>query len=429
MKRIVALTWKDLTILRREKEALFWIFLFPLIFALFFGFLSGGGGGERGKLSLAVIDEDRSDGSRVLIEKLSNSDSLVIHEKSSNGEPFTPTAAKDAVRRGDMTAFLIVPNGYGQSAESFWEEGTPLEIGIDPARKAESGMLEGILMETVFSGLQGQFTDPKKAKANASKAMAALEQSNGIDPDQKKLLKSFLGEMERFMDQVRPEGMEHSPFAKGNKLKKVPVLPDEETKPKSAFELTFPSAVTWGMYGCVITFAISIVSERTKGTLVRLRMSPLSWSEIIFGKGLACFSVSVILAAVLIVSGRILFGVRVENWAGLVLAIVSAAFCYTGLMMALASIGKTERAVSGSAAGIFMPLAMIGGGMIPLLFMPEWMKVVSNVSPVKWNIQALEGAIWRGYSLVEMLLPCGVLAAIGLAGFFVGVKFLSRRVE
>jgi len=57
------------------------------------------------------------------------------------------------------------------------------------------------------------------------------------------------------------------------------------------------------------------------------------------------------------------------------------------------------------------------------------MKIVSNISPVKWNIQALEGAIWRGYSLAEMLLPCGVLAGIGLAGFFVGVKFLSRRVE
>jgi ABC-2 type transport system permease protein len=429
MKRIGALTWKDLTVLRREKEALFWIFLFPLIFALFFGFLSGGGGGERGKLHLAVIDEDGSDGSRALVEKLSKSDSLLIQDTTSDGKPLTAAMAKDGVRKGDITAFLVVPKGYGQSAESFWEEGTPLEVGIDPARKAESGLLEGILMETIFSGLQDQFSDPKKAKANATKALAALDQPNGIDPEQKKLLKSFLGEMGKFMDQVKPEGMERSPFAKGNKLKKVPILPEEDSKPKSAFELTFPSAVTWGMYGCVITFAISIVSERTKGTLVRLRMSPLSWSEIIAGKGLACFLVSVFLAVVLMLLGRILFGVRVESMAGLVLAILSAAFCYTGLMMALASFGKTERAVSGSAAGIFMPMAMIGGGMIPLLFMPEWMKVVSNISPVKWNIQALEGAIWRGYSLAEMLLPCGVLAGIGLAGFFVGVKFLSRQVE
>ena len=62
MNRIITLALKDLAVLAREKEALFWIFLFPLIFALFFGFLSGGGGGERGKLQLAVVDEDESAG-------------------------------------------------------------------------------------------------------------------------------------------------------------------------------------------------------------------------------------------------------------------------------------------------------------------------------------------------------------------------------
>ena len=231
------------------------------------------------------------------------------------------------------------------------------------------------------------------------------------------------------MGQVEPGGMERSPFGKANKLKKVPVQPEEESKPKSAFEVTFPSSVTWGMYGCIITFAISIVSERTRGTLTRLRMSPLSWAEIVAGKGLSCFLVSVFVATLLMVLGRLLFGVRVENIPGLVMAIVSAAFCYTGLMMALAGFGKTERAVSGSAAAIFMPLAMIGGGMIPLFLMPEWLRTVSIISPTRWIIQALEGAIWRNYSFVEMLLPCGVLVAIGLAGLGLGVKFLSRRVE
>ena len=429
MNRIITLAMKDLMVLRREKEALFWIFLFPVVFALFFGFLSGGGGGERGKLHLAVVDLDQSEGSNGLLEKLRKSEALQIHDKSTGDKPLTVEDARNAVRRGDWTAFLVVPKGYGQTADSFVPDGDPLEIGIDPARKAESGMLEGILMETVFSGMQDQFSNPKKAKANAAKAVSALDQADDMDPVQKKLLKSFLGEMEKFMGQVEPGGLERSPFGKSNKLKKVPVQPEEESKPKSAFEVTFPSSVTWGMYGCIITFAISIVSERTRGTLTRLRMSPLSWAEIVAGKGLSCFLVSVFVATLLMVLGRLLFGVRVENIPGLVMAIVSAAFCYTGLMMALAGFGKTERAVSGSAAAIFMPLAMIGGGMIPLFLMPEWLRTVSIISPTRWIIQALEGAIWRNYSFVEMLLPCGVLVAIGLAGLGLGVKFLSRRVE
>jgi ABC-2 type transport system permease protein len=376
-----------------------------------------------------VVDEDDSAGSRALLARLRKSDSLRVEDRLADGEPLTVEEARDAVRRGGLTAFLVIPEGYGKSAEAFWQEGPPLEVGIDPARKAEAGMLEGVLLEAVYAGVQEQFADPKVAKANAAKALRALDGAAGIDPQQKKALRSFLGELERFMDQARPEGMKRSPFAQANRLKKVPVLPDGGGKPKSAFELTFPSAVTWGMYGCVITFAISIVTERTRGTLVRLRMSPLSWAEIVAGKGLACFLVSAFVAVLLMVLGRLLFGVRVESPAGLALAIASAAFCYTGLMMALAGFGRSERVVSGAAAAVFMPLAMIGGGMIPLFFLPEWMKTVSNVSPVRWNIQALEGAIWRGYSLVDMLLPCGVLVGIGLAGFCLGVKFLSRQVD
>jgi ABC-2 type transport system permease protein len=424
MGRTVTLALKDLTLLRREKAALFWIFVFPLVFALFFGFLSGGGGGARGRLSLAVVDEDESAGSRALLRLAQR-----VEDRSADGGPLAVDEARDAVRRGDLTAFLVIPKGYGQAAEAFWQEGAALEVGIDPARKAEAGLLEGVLTEAVYAGVREQFADPKAARASAAKALRALDQAPGIDPQQKDALRSFLGGLEQFLDQAGPDGMRHSPFARADRITKVPVLPDEAGRPRSAFELTFPSAVSWGMYGCIITFALSVVAERTKGTLVRLRMSPLSWAEIVAGKGLSCFLVSAFAGVALMALGRLLFGVRVGSPAGLAAAVVAAAFCYTGLMMALAAIGRTERVVSGAAAAVFLPLAMIGGGMIPLFFLPGWMRTVSNVSPVKWTIQALEGAVWRGYSPADMLVPCGVLVGIGLAGFGLGVNLLARQVD
>jgi ABC-2 type transport system permease protein len=63
---------------------------------------------------------------------------------------------------------------------------------------------------------------------------------------------------------------------------------------------------------------------------------------------------------------------------------------------------------------------------VPLLFLPSFMKVLSHFSPVKWSILALEGSIWRGFTLSEMLLPCGVLIAIGLACLAIGAFTLSR---
>ena len=69
-----------------------------------------------------------------------------------------------------------------------------------------------------------------------------------------------------------------------------------------------------------------------------------------------------------------------------------------------------------------MPLTMFGGGMIPLFVMPAWMQTVSNLSPVKWGILALEGATWRGFSAAEMALPVGVLVLAGVAGLGLGVR-------
>ncbi len=109
------------------------------------------------------------------------------------------------------------------------------------------------------------------------------------------------------------------------------------------------------------------------------------------------------------------------------MATVSTAICFTGLMMFVSTLGKTEAGVAGAGWGIMMPFAMLGGGMVPLIAMPPWMQTASNVSPVKWGIIALEGAIWRGFSLVDMLLPCAILIAVGAAFYAVGVWSLSRQ--
>ena len=72
-------------------------------------------------------------------------------------------------------------------------------------------------------------------------------------------------------------------------------------------------------------------------------------------------------------------------------------------------------------------MAMFGGGMIPLAFMPDFFARLSNFSPVKWAILSLEGAIWREFSFAEMLPPLAVLLAIGAAGSALGIYLLRRQ--
>ena len=94
--------------------------------------------------------------------------------------------------------------------------------------------------------------------------------------------------------------------------------------------------------------------------------------------------------------------------------------------MLLSVVARTEQAASGIGWGVLTVMAMLGGGMFPLFLMPPWMLTLSHVSPVKWGIVSIEGAIWRGFSPAEMAVPCAVLLGVGAACFAAGAALLAR---
>ena len=64
--------------------------------------------------------------------------------------------------------------------------------------------------------------------------------------------------------------------------------------------------------------------------------------------------------------------------------------------------------------------------MIPAMFMPSFMRTLSNLSPVKWAILSLEGAIWRGFTFGEFLLPYSILLGFGIVCMMTGIWRLNR---
>ncbi len=95
-------------------------------------------------------------------------------------------------------------------------------------------------------------------------------------------------------------------------------------------------------------------------------------------------------------------------------------------MMFISVIGKTERSVAGAGWAIFLVFAMTGGGMVPLMIMPPWMLKVGSISPVKWSMLSFEGAIWRGFTLGDMMTPVIILLVYGLVAFLIGVMILQK---
>jgi ABC-2 type transport system permease protein len=196
--------------------------------------------------------------------------------------------------------------------------------------------------------------------------------------------------------------------------------------PANGFVVTVPQGVMWVIIGCIMSFAISLVSERVHGTFVRLQMAPLTRRQILAGKALACFGCITVLQIALFSIGVWGFGIRISSVPLLVLACASASAGFVGFMMMIAGMGRTEQAAAGAGWAMLMPMTMFGGGMVPQFIMPPWMQLIGHASPVKWAILGMEGAVWRGFSLNEMLLPSGILLAFGAVCFAVGVRALRE---
>jgi ABC-2 type transport system permease protein len=199
----------------------------------------------------------------------------------------------------------------------------------------------------------------------------------------------------------------------------------ERRGPDNAFDITLPQGVIWGLIGCMMSFGISLVTERTRGTFVRLRMAPLTRSQILGGKALACF-LSIMLVELMLLAIAWNFGVRPTSMAMLALAGVSAACCFVGFMMLIAGLGRTEETAAGAAWAILMPLSMFGGAMVPTFVMPQWMQSIGYISPIRWALLAIEGGVWRNFTLAEMAGPCALLVGIGIVCFAFGTRALKE---
>jgi len=418
---ILAIAQKDLKLLWRDKAAMFWTLGFPILIAVLFGSIFGGSSAAA-KIKIAVIDQDQSPKSERLVERLrQKTDALDV-------STVTLEDAKNQVRKGVLVAYLVIPSGYGEHSNPFAASQSKLVLGIDPKRSAEQGYLKGILTEAVFQELQEMFSHPTQFRTEIAQQRKLIEADPSFaKPEKQKLLK-FMEQAEAFVQSIpSTQGSRNG----GLRPPAIEVQPLGETasSPKSAFEITFPQAIIWGLLGVVTTFAITIVKERTQGTLLRLRVAPITPASMLAGKAAACFAACAGVMVALLALGAIVFHVRISHVTLLGLAVASSAICFVGIMMLLSVLGRTENAVAGSSWGVLVFCSMIGGGMVPLMAMPAWMQQVSAVSPVKWAILALEGAIWRGFSFVEMLPPCSVLIVLGIVCFAVGAKLFQARKD
>ena len=419
MQTILSIAIKDLKLLLRDRGGFFFTFFYPILFALFFGLVFSPGGDETNAIKIDAVDLDQTPQSKAFLALLNSAAELDVVLTDSLH------ASRD-VLGGKKVAYIILQKGFGAARENpFWGQPPQIELGIDPSKKADAGILTGILMKYGVQDMQNTFTDLSLMEKSTDRALRSLQENTDLPPSEKNVLSDLFNALKKlWQDSALNTSPENQTAFKGFEpltIKEKSVV-HKSGRVLNSFSITFPQGIVWGILACAISFAVSLVGERTRGTLFRIQAAFVKKHIVLGGKALASFIVSFSMALALVLIGFLIFGVQVHSWFMLIFALFMVSISFVGVMILFSVLGKTERTVSGLGWALVLPMAMLGGGMIPLAFMPHWLQTLSVISPVKWAILSIEGSLWRSFTWGQLLEPVSILLLIGLVSFGIGLN-------
>jgi ABC-type Na+ efflux pump permease subunit len=193
------------------------------------------------------------------------------------------------------------------------------------------------------------------------------------------------------------------------------------------YQILVPSYTVTFAFFLVLTVGWLFVSERRQGTMKRLRAAPVDRSEILLGKLLPCFLLSIGQGIFLLAAGKLMFGMRwgPEDWSlghqvlWLLPVVVCTSLAAMGMALLIASLAQTEAQVAIYGTPLVLVLAGLSGCLMPRDLMPELMKQVSLATPHAWALDAyMQLLLNPAPNVMRIALACVVLIGFGL-GFLV----------
>lgn len=398
VKKALAVAWKELQVLFKDRGQLAVLFLMPVMFASVIG--SAFGGGTPG-IDVYLVNQDTGQYSARVVEVLHGIEALRITDLE------TVEQADRQVADGQALAAIIIPPDFSQKIDAY--EQTRVRVIVDPTQQRYGSIIVGIMNDVVTPVIyQGEIQYGIRAVMDDS---PAFDETN---PQTRRMIEAVtLGVI---MTQLQ-EAFENPQIG----VEATELAGVETESLSSAYSYTTPSYAVMFAFFIVGTIAASIMAEREEGAFRRLLASPLRRGSLIAGKMLAYMLVVGLQVLVVFGVGNIFFGVPLgHSPLGLLLVTVALAMAATSLGMLVAALARTRSQADGVGLVLGIVLAAVGGAVVPI---PEkgFLHLVSQFTPHAHAIEGYLKLTSQGAGAVEVLPQVGLLAGVGLLFFLIAM--------
>lgn len=410
-RQILALAWKDLKIVLKDRGAVILLFVQPFMFIVVMSYALGGmyEPGEDA-IRLLAVNEDRGNQAAAILAQLDAMDALQV-ETTWNGEPLSRAKAQELIVKGERSMALVFPPEFSevlaQGLTQPQRRTATVELIVDPASSPRlvepiMGTLQGLIERATYTAMVSPGLDflfdtlapqTPSGEREAFKAQAEKALSAGLVSGEEPLVT---------IERKVPTGMH------------VEVYPN-------AFQQNVPGYAIYGIFWIVSLLTGSVLQERRDGTFRRLLVSPMSRGALLLGKVLPCYVINLMQLALMLGAARVLFELDLgRSPAGLALVSLTAAAAATGLGVLVAALARTEAQAGGLTTFLLLTLSALGGCFVPRILMPEWLQRLGMITPHAWALDAYQDLLVRGYGLADVWPKAGALSLFALVFFSLG---------
>ncbi len=378
------LTWK-------ERSVIFWMFLMPIVFMLFFGLSSGGSGSSAPGATLTVDNQDEGFLSSELLEALQRESIHLVDSLRQGENPvrtliIPPDFTRRVLAREKVTLTLRKERGVNREAS----EAASVAIFRSLTRIA-SGLIE----------LEGD-------------VLAQGNQRFAIRGD---TLSGSLWELARgktvALDSIRVKL--DSLQAREPLVSVSSTMAGKGREPPSGFQGSVPASLVMFVLMCTVFSGIGITLERVNGILRRLGMSPAGKAEVVLGKLFGKVALAAVQIFVLLLVGRFLFRISLGSSPfALILLMIAFAICVGAFSILFGSLFRNPEHVEGIAVVTTLIMAALGGCWWPIEVVAKPFQILAFVFPTGWTMNGLHKVISFGFGTAAILPHIAMLVAFGV---------------
>lgn len=487
---IWTLARKDLRLLLRDARAMVILLAMPLIFIVVLGISLGEDFGKRNKQRVSVLNLDEglpeipgepartfpkgSSWSAMVLTDLTETSDIHVELIPSREE------AEQLIKSGRRAAILVLGPDFSKQVDrcSFLADGInpfdrdgvkfknlDVELMRDPTQQMSAAIVEqaaqGTFLRVVMPWMIGRAFE----KIGDPDFLTLMGEEKQMPP----MVKSFLnGELEKVpfaKTFLGKKGLNEQKKDLGNALKAslqklyprynltaktwASLTRDESERAESGekisnfkeegqgwlkrgatrYQLLVPAFLVMFAFFLVLTVGWLFVAERRQGTLVRLRAAPIARWQILLGKLLPCFFVSLFQGFFLLLAGKLIFNMDmgpVPIW--LVPLVAATSFAAMGLALLVATLARTETQVAVYGTLLVLVLAVASGALMgDRSNVPESLQTLRQFIPHDWALEAYRQLLANDgpVDVAKVAECCGVLALFGV-GFVMASWWLLR---